>query len=412
MRALPPLRQAYCVPAGEPIAPFDDPTGKVQILARDLEQLQREALGECGLVWADKPPSGPHLVFSSRTWFTPAALQRLLAALSPGQRLRIESEAFWELSGALQRLDAPGVYELGISPGGPTAFADLEPVTVDFEFTLTEPDKQHPAMAHAMPKAVPASDACVHQLDHWSHILRVNWLAMATTIERERRGFERAGLLSKAGKIAGVLWKARGVSRDKLARGLSQIGADCQIHPTAVVEASKLGPGCVVGPFAVVRGAVLGPGVQIEEHAICNASVVGEGARVGRRAMVNLCVLYPGAMVSNGRGHQASVFGRDSFCAETVMIYDLSFSGEVKVWDGSERVSSGTHFLGAAIGHDARLGAEVILGYGSHVPNGAFVVGPAHNVLRAWGGGEGPHRVEDGVAVSVRSGRTPPPEKE
>ena len=49
--------------------------------------------------------------------------------------------------------------------------------------------------------------------------------------------------------------------------------------------------------------------------------------------------------------------------------YDLSFGAPVKVLHRGERVSSGTHFLGAAIGHRARVGAEVILGYGAEVPN-------------------------------------------
>ena len=92
-----------------------------------------------------------------------------------------------------------------------------------------------------------------------------------------------------------------------------------------------IGRGVQIGPMAVVRGAVVGDGAQIEEHAICNASVLGKNTRLGRRGMLNLAVLYDGAFVSNGRGFQACVFGRDSFVAETVMAYDLSFGAPVKV---------------------------------------------------------------------------------
>ncbi|MFT5586251.1 MAG: acetyltransferase-like isoleucine patch superfamily enzyme [Cognaticolwellia sp.] len=395
------ITQAYCLPTGTRfIPPFDDLPRDVQVLGRSLTAYQDEMLAEVGLRRVSEPPEGPHVVFSDRTWFTDGAVRRMLAQLQPGQRLRVDCAAFWELTGGLQELDQDGVYELGIAGSPIASFDELVPGVVDFEFTLSAPSKQHSAIAHALPAEVATSDACVHQIDHWVHILRINWLAMAATIEREKRRFASEGVLTKASKLAGVLWRSKGLTRDKIAAGLSQIGPDCQIHSSAVVEASVIGRGVQIGPMAVVRGAVIGDGAQIEEHAICNASVLGKNTRLGRRGMLNLAVLYDGAFVSNGRGFQACVFGKDSFVAETVMAYDLSFGSPVKVWHRGERVSSGTHFLGAAIGHRARVGAEVILGYGAEVPNEAFLVGPAHNVLRSWGGGAGPHRVEDGVARS------------
>lgn len=408
-----PITQAYCLPTGtRPIPPFDDLPADAQVLGRSLRAYQDEMLAEVGLTRVEQPPAGPHLVFSDRTWFTDGALRRVLAQLQAGQRLKLDCPAFWALSGGLQELDEEAVYELGIAGAAVTSFKELVPSVVDFEFTLSPPAKQHQAIAHALPAEVATSDACVHQIDHWMHILRINWLAMAATIEREKRRFASEGVLTKASKLAGVLWRSRGLTRDKIAAGLSQIGPGCQIHSSAVVEASVIGAGVQIGPMAVVRGAVIGDGAQIEEHAICNASVLGKNTRLGRRGMLNLAVLYDGAFVSNGRGFQACVFGQDCFVAETVMAYDLSFGAPVKVWHRGERVSSGTHFLGAAIGHRARVGAEVILGYGAEVPNDAFLVGPAHNVLRAWGGGESPHRVEDGVARSCAPANrsTDPPE--
>ena len=40
-----------------------------------------------------------------------------------------------------------------------------------------------------------------------------------------------------------------------------------------------------------------------------------------------------------------------------------------------QRVDSGNVFLGAAVGHRARIGGLVTLGYGAQIPNDAFLVG-------------------------------------
>lgn len=398
------------VARGAPVAPFLDAPGQVQVLGRDLATHQTEELVAAGLTVVDAPPADrPYVLVSDRTWVTRGALRRFLEQGREGTRLRVDAPAWLDLTGSLQDWPEPGVYEVGwVAAGGAPEWQGLEPVTVDLEFELSAPEGKHPAMDHAMPASIPSSDAGVHQVDHWLHILRINWLSMSTTIERERRAFAASGVFSKVSNLLRVGWKAPSFDRAGIARALSHIDATADIHPTAVVEASVIGPGVTIGPLAVVRGSVLAANATVEEHAICNGSVLGEGARQGRRGMLNLCVLYPGAMVSNGRGHQASIYGRDAFTAETVMIYDLSFKDPIKVQHRGARVSSGTHFLGAAIGHRARLGAEVILGYGAQVPNDAMVVGSAHNVLRSWSPGDGPHRVQDGVGQPVAPRAEPP----
>ena len=133
-----------------------------------------------------------------------------------------------------------------------------------------------------------------------------------------------------------------------------------------------------------------------------NASVLGEGARIGKRGTANLCVLYPEAFIGAGAGHQACVFGRQSFLAWSVTTYDLSFGHPIKVQKDGERVSSGVYFLGSAIGHRAKVGGHVKLGFGTEVPNDAVVVGDSDTVLKRWQDGEGPHRVREGVARPIK----------
>ena len=181
-------------------------------------------------------------------------------------------------------------------------------------------------------------------------------------------------------------------------RGLNRIGARCRIHPTAVVEMSRLGDDVEIGAYAVVRGSYIGSGTRVGEYSLIKMSVLGERCSVGARATSILSVFYPGAHFAAGNGYQACVVGRDATLAWTAGAFDLCFSGPVKVMDEGERVSSGSPFLGAAIGHRARIGGRVMLGYGAEVPSDGVLVAPIDDVVRSWEPGDGPHRAEEGVA--------------
>lgn len=407
------IRAVVIAPSGVSIAPFGDPVGQSQVLGRDLRQVQEEAIAEAGLKLVAEPPQDePYLLLSDRTWVTEAALRRFVEQAKPPARMQVDDALWLELTLPLQDLPEPGLYEVALLPAGaPPSFESAPPVVVDLGFEHRPAPVDHPAMAHAMPSGIAFSAAGVHQIDHWMHILRVNWLAMSATIAREQLRFQKLNVFIKVWRVLGLLLKARSLNPYRLAGALSRSGKGCKIHPTAVVEASVLGDGVEIGPFAVVRGSVLGDRVRVEEHGVVNMSVLGEGARVGRKGTANLCVLYPGAMLAMGTGYQASLLGRDAFMAWSVAIFDLSFRGHVKVWHRGERVSSGTYFLGACLGHRARLGAQVALGYGAEVPNDSFIVGSSDQVLRSFEPGQGPHRVSGGVARSVAGLAERPPKE-
>jgi len=405
----PSITVAVITPCEQVIAPFNDPVSEVAVLDRTLRHLQEEAVAGAGLTLVDAPPTdAPYLAFSARTFVTEGVLERLLQQAPAPARAQVEDPVWLENTGPLQQLDAPGLYELGLFPSGaPPDYRQLPAVALDLEFSYESPPAEHPAIAHAAPDKVAAGDAVIHQVDHWTHILRINWLAMAATIAREKRRFEGRFILMKIALILLVWSRARfSLNPFKIAAALNQIGENVTIHPTAVVEGAVIGDDVIIGPFAVVRGSVIGKGAKIEEYSVVNMSAVGPGARIGRRGTCNLCVLYPGAFFGAGNGYQACVFGRDSFAAWTTTVFDLSFDKHVKVMMNGERVDSGTFFLGAAIGHRAKIGGLVTLGYGAEVPNDAFVVGSSVSVLRRWEEGPGPHRVVDGVARPVVRGKT------
>lgn len=404
--------KALILPTGRPLAPFDDPPGQVRVLDRPLAEVQRAALEAAGLEVVDAPPAQePYLCLSDRTWVTAELLRRFVAA-AQGQpaRLKVDDPLWLQGTGPLQQQEEPGLYELAVMPPGQPAWERCPPLVLDLGLETPDLPELHPRMQHVK-RPLRVGGAMVHQLDHWSHLVRVNQLALAARAFEERRSFEQSSLLRKLWIGLKVLWRARSLNGYRIARALSQVGEGCDIHPTAVVELSVLGKGVKVGPHAIVRASVLGDGALVDELASVNLSVVGEGAHVGRYAMVNLATLYPGAWVSWCNGTQACVIGRDAFVAWGATLLDMSFGRSIKVEvqapDGSvQRVDSEQHFLGVAVGHRAVVGHAVKVNYGVAVPNDAVLVGSAEGVLRGWGQGPTgePCRVEDGRAVAVKRG--------
>jgi len=399
--------KAYVSPSGVSIEPFGDPVARAQVLGRDLGELVREELGRAGLTVVETPPDGEdYLAVSDRTWITAPLLRTFLETSTAPSRLRVDDALWLKTTGDLQDLPEPGVYEVALIPAGqPPGYDGLQEVTVGMSIQEQATKSRHPAMAHAMPETIPWTDACVHQIDHWAHVLRVNWFASSAAICRDGRAFKRSNPLKKLWTALRVIARVRSLSKWKIGRALCRVGKGCSIHPTAIVELSEIGDGVEIGPYAIVRCSVLRDGAQVESHASVNGSVLGEGARLGARGTANLCVLYPGAFIGCGNGYQACLFGRDAWVAMSVTVFDMPLGDPVKVRRGDERVSSGLHFLGAAVGHRARVGGQVTLGWGAEVPNDATVVGPTEHVLRGWGEGEGPRRVKDGVARPIERPR-------
>jgi len=394
--------KAFCVNTAEKVAPFGELSCQMAVDGTTLAEVQHAALEAAGLELVATPPqSEPYFLFSDRTWFT-ADLVRQMCRAGTG-RLVVRDSGWLEWTSAQQKLSAPGTYELAVTEGEP-GFDALEPIPLELEFRDLELPSMHDSFAHAADKSIRVGTAMVHQLDHWSHIIRINQLGLLARMEDARAEWEQAGVIGRLFKIIALLWRARSLNGAKIAASLSERGDKVQVHPTAVVEFSELRDGCEIGPHAVVRGSVVGPGAKVDAHAVVNASILGAGARIGRYGHVNLCTLFDGAMVSAGDGFQVSVFGRNSFVAWGSTILDLSFGGSVKVESdgpGSERVDSGLYFLGAAVGHRAKIGHGVKIGYGVSIPNDALLVDDS-DLLREWGDGplDAPAVIRGGRAVS------------
>ena len=400
--------KAVRVQRGGAIAPFNDQPGALPVLGEALEATQAAAVAAAGLELVAEPPRGEaHIRFSDRTWFTPEAVRRLVAA---GEgRLQTDDADFLSTTSPQQRLAAPGVFELALHPGDDRPMEALPPVRVDLGLQSADLPEPHPRLRHAI-RPIRMGLAMVHQVDHWTHVLRINHLALAALGLRLKRDFEAAPIWKRVGGALWILAKARSVHPAQIGAALTVRGAKAKIHPTAVVEASQIGPGAEIGAHAVVRGSIIGPGARVEEHTTVLGSVIGANAIIARYAMCNFCVVMAEGQLSFGDGWQFCIVGRGAFVAWGATGLDLSFGGPVKVEQDGERVSSGHHLLGVAIGHRAVVGNGVRLHHGVAVPNDAVVVASADDLLRYPAvpeGVEGPFLVERGRLVPARRRPTP-----
>jgi len=370
---------AVRVAVGREFGPFRDAPGATPILNLPLAEAQSRAVAAAGLTLVDAAPADePYLCFGDCTWFTAELLRRFVPG-GPG-RLQVDDADFLRDTSPLQ--PERGLYFVAIRAAGHQPGFDGPARGLDLGLRHTPAKAPHPAFAHAYRGEVALGPAMVHELWHWSHVTRVNLLALAAQAEDARATWESGGLLARLGLVLPVLWRAKSLHPAALARALVPIPRSAKIHPTAVIEACVIDEDVEIGPFACVRGTVLGRGCKVDAYASLNLAVVGPGAQVGRGAMVNLCVLYAGAFVSAGGGFQLCVFGRDSFVAMTATMLDLSFGRTIRVDTDDGRADTDGYFLGGAIGHGAKIGAGVRIGYGVAIPNGTLLVAPTGDLVR------------------------------
>lgn len=368
--------------------PWLDPVGAAPVLEHTLAEAQQDALDTLGIPLVATPSGRCGVVlFTDRQWFTAAALRRLLDA-GPG-RLRIIDAEFWATTGSLQRVDDPQTMELGWSAGPVEATVDglrgLAPVEVALGLEDHGVRTEHPRLRHAH-RPLRVGAASVHLVQHWSHLVRVNQLAIQAEAYAARDRFAEASAWRRTIQAARMVWRAGGVTEAKVGAALTTTGQDCVIHPTAVVEASRLGSGVCIGPYAVVRGSVLQDGVVLDEHTTVISSVLARGARLGPYGHLRFSTLWPGARVSAGPGYQLCAFGRDCFVAWGVAALDLSFGRSIRAESApGVVVDTGHHFLGCAVGHRAVVGQGVRLAPGAVVPSDTTLVADAQSLYRRWG---------------------------
>jgi len=354
--------KVYIQQSGRRIAPFDDPISETLIGNRPLREWQAEMLASFETI---DEIVGPCLVVPDTLFASPGILQQFVE-LAAGRDavLVLASSRFAQSTTPIQ----PGV----------------EPTEHGFRFTeirfvangsdpvdiLVDPDEAE--MTIPLP-AVFGGEAEIAlprhplmTLHHWVHILWAN--QAASSMVTRAVPWWKAALR--------VLWaviRARSIDKWRVMARLNTIGKGCDIHPTAVVEASTLGDNVTIGPFARVAFSTLGDGATVLSGAEVEASTLGAGATVGQRSGLRMCVLYPEAFASQVQ-MQACVLGRRVLTTPGSYSMDLNLDNEIRVPLDGKLHSTGSQFMGSAFGHRAKVGTGIWLASGRAIPNDAFIV--------------------------------------
>jgi len=235
-------------------------------------------------------------------------------------------------------------------------------------------------------------------VNHWSHILTCSQLALTARLFDTVLG-RFAWQRMRPGGAQGPI---RQKLRYRLARRAVKKGRNCDIHPSAVVEASYLGDNVTIGANAVVVGSYLADGVEVQPAAQIFYSTVGKDAGVGQKSVHNLCVLYPGAF--SGASMQYSVIGERAVTVYGAFFMDVnlsrSFDRHVSVQVGARQVDSGQMLLGACLGHRAIAGTGAWISSGVEIPNDSFLIRSPDETLREF------TRSHAGKTASILRGKT------
>ncbi len=395
------------------IAPFLDPVGETPVANRPLREWQEQAIRRAGLALVPEAEklSGPCVILPDNLFVSAPLLIAFVAELrkAPPTKptaMRVVRSSMIEENKALQGLanleiekdhkssaDFPLLYvpEGQTWTAGFAAESNVEIEPKERVFALEVPEHYFGRTRLAWPM----TSMCAMVLRHWSHIVRLNMAAQA--VEALDSPWWRRTLW--------MLWAVlRSVvpTKARVLRRMSRVGKGCNIHPTAVVEASVIEDGVTIGPHAVVTFSRIGKGSWIQEMSKVSLSVVGEHCMVSSGTMVNSCMLYPQASASQ-RLMQLCALGRRSITTGGGFMMDMVFEGEQKIPFDGETQSLGSRFLGSAVGHDTKLGTGFWLAPGRVIPNGVTIVRHPDDVLRSI-----PQDVEPGTTMVVKKGRLVP----
>ncbi len=198
-------------------------------------------------------------------------------------------------------------------------------------------------------------------IEHWIHILFANVMFGIFSIGAR---FEQA-LEKDFGLNLRLLWQAMLERRQLLASSrLVQIGKNCQIDPTAVIQGPTIiGNNVTIGAGAMVANCILGNNVNISHGCQLLLSVVGDGTFMPFRASLFESVLMEDCMVAQNTCLQMCVVGRGTFIGAGNTFTDFNLVPHIPIRShfAGRLENTGMPVVGSAVGHNVRIGSGMII---------------------------------------------------
>jgi carbonic anhydrase/acetyltransferase-like protein (isoleucine patch superfamily) len=160
---------------------------------------------------------------------------------------------------------------------------------------------------------------------------------------------------------------------------LVTVGRNCTIDPHAVIHGpTTIGDNVTINAGAVIDNCIIGSNVNISQGVQLMLCVLGDGVFLPFRAGLFMTTVMDHSMIAQNTCIQLGVVGRNSFvgAGSTFTDYNL-VPAPLRARDGSGALgASNRPVMGAAIGHNCRLGSGLIVYPSRTIDSDVVIVGP------------------------------------
>ncbi len=377
--------------APAPILPFCEPARDLRIQNTPLWLWQRNALAP----YADRElvvppgspmpaPSEPALAYRDNLFFDGPYLdafvkQARLRGRPVRAAFRADDPGFREhalpLSTSYTRQDDLYLADLWFFPGGRAP--DPEPLVIDLQAREIGYYHVPTYMAdHSGDLVFQVPLRSLMAIDSWVHVVLADIVfGLFTRAARFEERLKRDPLF-KLGILAQALFE--GVQVLECSR-LVQVGRNCVIDPRAVIHGPTIiGDNVTVNAGAVIENCIVGSNVNISQGVQLMLSVVGDGAFLPFGAGLFMTTVMENSMVAQNTCLQLSVIGRNTFVGAGSTFTDYNLIPKplrARAGDGSLNPSH-RPVMGAAVGHNCRLGSGLLVYPSRTIESDVVLLGP------------------------------------
>ena len=182
-----------------------------------------------------------------------------------------------------------------------------------------------------------------------------------------------------------IVWKAFLERKHVLSSSeLVQVGKNCSIDPTAVIQGPTIiGDNVTIEAGVVITQSIIGNNVSIMQGCQVQWSVVGDGSWLSFRAAVTSTVLMERCIVAQNACLQLCVVGRNSFIGAGNTFTDFNLLPKpVMTYHRGKLVSTGRNVMGSCVGHNCRIGSGFVIYPGRMIESDTIlVVTDDHSVI-------------------------------
>lgn len=367
--------QKIIIPDKRSLPPFNEPARELRLLNKPLWLHQRDVLApycaqEIEFGALDEIPSNwkrEMLVYRDNLYFDQYFIDEFIERARASDKAR--QVAFALDDQAITRHALP--LQEGIRQQGDLYVADLwyfprgvkenpEPLVID-----TEPYEMG---YYRIPTYLAAEKGQVVfqvplkpflSIESWVHVFIAN--SPFGILPRAARADQKLYQLKNKLKL---MWQALLERKHVLSSsGLVQIGKNCSIDPTAVIQGpTVIGDNVTIEPGTVITQSIIGNNVSFQQGCQVQYSVIGDGSWLSFRAAVTLTVLMERCIVAQNACLQLCVVGRNSFIGAGNTFTDFNLlPKQIMTYHRGKLVSTGRSVIGSCIGHNCRIGSGFVI---------------------------------------------------